>query len=95
MVARSREALEIMAEVVVVLVSRPRRTLSLNRSTVRKRPVEGSARTTRSLKELVPMSTAAKRFSLVPFLAGIEIASGRIGRLADISSGDDCRWFLE
>lgn len=87
--ARSREALEIVAEVVVVVVSRPRRTLSLNRSTVRKRPVEGSARTMRSLKELVPMSTAAKRFSQVAFLAGIEVVLGGIGRLADIYPGDD------
>lgn len=88
MVARRREAVEIVAEEVVVVVSRPRRTLSLNRSTVRKRPVEGSARTMRSLKELVPISTAANRFSLVAFLAGIEVVLGGIGRLADIYSVD-------
>lgn len=56
--ARSTEEGE-MTVVAVVVASRPKRTGSLWRSIGRNRPVEGSARTIRSLKEFVPMSTAA------------------------------------
>lgn len=47
---------------VLLLPPETRTTGSLSRWRVRKRPVVGSARTMRSLKELVPRSIAAKRW---------------------------------
>lgn len=79
--ARSTEEAEMTAAAVVV-ASRPRRTGSLWRSMGRKRPVVGSARTIRSLKEFVPMSTAAKKAAAAPVVEDCGSA-----RLVDILTG--------
>lgn len=55
---------------VAVVVSSPRSTGSLIWLRVRKRPEEGSVLTIRSLKEFVPISTAAKRLLFV-VVAGV------------------------
>lgn len=51
--------------------SRPSRTGSLRRLTLRNRPEDGSTRTAVSLKEFVPISTAANKLLSVAAAAAV------------------------